>query len=625
MKKQILTLCAWLLALTPCALAVEISVADHGVRPNGTSDATAGVRAALRALIDKTNNAPGAEGGTLAFEPGEYHFYPAHACALVRYISNHDNGRFPRLFTLDVRGAKNLTIDGRGARFVMHGDVTPFLIEDSANIRVQNLTIDWAVPLLYEGTVLASDKGGFEVRVRDDEPFEVDRGAFVLRPEGAHYVMDSFYEFEADGSGQSAGPGDIWGWTYNAKQTGEKSVRFDITNPGEMRYPPKPGNIIFLRDNLRAASAFFVQQSGGVELDNITVFHAPGMGLIAQRSENITMRRSRMIPNESLGRQVAVNFDATHFVGCRGSVIVEDCEFRNMLDDALNVQGVYLQVVRQIDARTIQARMAHYQSQGHVVVGAGDRLRLARPDTLMPVGEAVVERAVRREPDGWTITFSAPLPFEARTLDVLENLSWIADVVFQRNKVDGNRARGILISTSGAVRIEQNRFNATGAAIRISGDARSWFESGPVSDVLIKNNEIVNPMRCAYGYAAIDIAPEITTPDDAGYYHRNIRIIENRFRLCDGGVLFARSVDGLVFDNNTVVRASDFPSLKRQEDAIVAEHCRNIQVSANRFTGFEGGIARVTLDTLTAPTVRITENQGLELRPVKTRQRQGQR
>jgi hypothetical protein len=603
------------LALAVSLRAADFAAADFGARPGTGEDCTPAARAALRALLA----AP--DGGTLAFAPGEYHFYPEHARPLVRHVSNHDNSRAPRRFTFALDGAKAVAIAGAGAatRFVFHGNVTPFLVENSAAVRVRDLVIDWSPPLLYEGEVLAADARGFEVRVRADEPFAVDDGAFVICAGGERLPVDAWCEFAADGGGQAAGSGDTYGFRYHATQTGARTVRFDTAGGGGgLRRPPAPGNIVFLRCNLRAAPAFFLEKSKNVALENITVHHAPGMGLLAQRCEDVALRRFSVVPDAKAGRHVSTHYDATHFTGCRGRVLIEDGEFRNMLDDAMNVHGVYLQVLRRVDARRLLARMAHFQAQGFTVVEPGDRVRLARQGTLMPAAEAAVTRVERRGPDTLLLAFDAPLAENAEPLDALENISWTADVVFRRNRVSGNRARGILVSTAGRVVVEDNLFNATGSAIRVSGDARSWFESGPVADVLIQGNTFLNPVRCAYGQAAIDLDPEVETPPGAAdfFYHRNIRILGNRFRLCDTGVLLARSVRGLEFSDNDIEYAADFPALNRQAAAFELVHCRDARLERNRIRG-RAAAPVLAADPASAPTVRVAPGQNIIVRETR--------
>jgi hypothetical protein len=106
--------------------------------------------------------------------------------------------------------------------------------------------------------------------------------------------------------------------------------------------------------------------------------------------------------------------------------------------------------------------------------------------------------------------------------------------------------------------------------------------------VLIRNNEFGD---CCYGAsewgrAVIDIDPEIADPHgNPECFHRNIRIEGNRFSTFDTGILFARSVDGLTFTENTVHRTESYPILRRKKTLLTFEVCRSIDVQENYMDG----------------------------------------
>ena len=86
------------------------------------------------------------------------------------------------------------------------------------------------------------------------------------------------------------------------------------------------------------------------------------------------------------------------------------------------------------------------------------------------------------------------------------------------------------------------------SAILVADDARSWFESGPVHNLTIRNN-VFN--RCAS--STIWINPE--NRKKAGAVHKNINIENNVFVLKnkEDMPLVYHSVDNLKVSNNLVV------------------------------------------------------------------------
>ena len=178
-----------------------------------------------------------------------------------------------------------------------------------------------------------------------------------------------------------------------------------------------------------------------------------------------------------------------------------------------------------------------------------------------------------------------PAPAEVKVGDALENLTWSPDVTIRNNDFDSNRARGLLVSTPGRVLIENNRFQSSGSAILIAGDANAWYESGAVRDVIIRGNEfgeacLSSPYQ--FGEGIISILPEIPKPELGLPFHRNIRIEDNTFRPSDFPVLYAKSVDGLTFSGNRIVRSRYFEPYHPRKATLTFEMCRAVRVERNQ-------------------------------------------
>jgi hypothetical protein len=150
--------------------------------------------------------------------------------------------------------------------------------------------------------------------------------------------------------------------------------------------------------------------------------------------------------------------------------------------------------------------------------------------------------------------------------DCLENISWEPSLLVRNCRFEGTNTRGLLVTTRGKVVIEDNVFYRTGMqAILIADDAKGWYESGPVRDVLIRGNRFE---ECGYNSTpdnyAIAIVPENPELVPGYAVHRNIRIEDNYFRVYDYPVLMARSVDGLTFLRNKIGASALLPAGERR-------------------------------------------------------------
>ena len=125
-----------------------LSAADFGAVPDdGKDDGPA-----IRAMLAEARKADGPV--TIRFAPKRYDFFAKTACK-VRYpvAAVHEQWDLVTPFHLDAM--KHVTIDGRGATFVMHGRMTPFVLAACEGVTVRNATIEQARPSVFELNVVA--------------------------------------------------------------------------------------------------------------------------------------------------------------------------------------------------------------------------------------------------------------------------------------------------------------------------------------------------------------------------------------------------------------------------------------------------------------------------------------
>ena len=145
-----------------------------------------------------------------------------------------------------------------------------------------------------------------------------------------------------------------------------------------------------------------------------------------------------------------------------------------------------------------------------------------------------------------------------------------------------NRARGALFSTPKKVVCSNNLFDHThGAAILLCGDCNGWYETGACRNVSIKNNRFVNALTANYQFtnAIISIYPEIPNLEaQQKYFHSNIRIEDNVFKTFDEPILYAKSVENLIYRNNKIIKNQDFKPFHWNKERFKLERTKNVKI-----------------------------------------------
>ena len=179
-----------------------------------------------------------------------------------------------------------------------------------------------------------------------------------------------------------------------------------------------------------------------------------------------------------------------------------------MMDDALNVHGVYLKVTAREGKHTLVGRFMHEQAFGYTWAMPGDSVRLVTSRDIQGLEGSFHVRSISPA-DGellkgareLRITFDEELPadYTPERQISMENLTRTPSVNFSHNLVRHNRARGILINTPRPVLIEDNTFDhVSGSAILFSTDNNMWYESGQTREVTIRRNLFQDVLTSLY-------------------------------------------------------------------------------------------------------------------------------
>jgi len=549
---------------------------DFGLRSGTHGDCTGLTTRALGMLDD---------GGTLQLEPGDYHFWPEAAERRFYNLSNNRAGE--KAVALLLHGRRNVTIDGNGAKLIFHGEILPFVLDACDTVTLRNFSIDWERPFLSQGEVVRAESSCVDIFIDTKKyPCEVRDGRLIFLGEGWEQgFTEGIFEVEAPHGRPAPGSGDNLGGKLQIEEGARDCGNSVFRLFGSFGKVAKPGNFLLLRHTHRHFPGVFAQHCRNVTLEGVNLHHAAGTAILAQFCENVALKKCNVKPAPESGRYFCALADASHFVNCKGRVVLSGCDFANQLDDATNIHGIHYRVDRVIGPKTLCIARGHFEQRGVPCGFSGDRVYFRNQETLLPVCSNII--AAVTPLDDWQlhVEFEEKLLLPAGVPVVMENLAWTPEILIENCRTRYNRARGILVSSPRKTCIKGNVLEPSGAAIKISGDADYWFESGAVSDVCIEGNTFGN---CCYGprpwgRTAIDIDPEIKDPWSAeACYHRNIKVTGNTFRSSHAGLLYARSVEGITFSDNRIEGGHSVERTHQMESRLTFDACRDIRVAGNR-------------------------------------------
>lgn len=543
---------------------------SFSLRPN--TEATL----AFRNLFNNTSKTSVHKNLTLL--KGNYVFQSKNADVREMYISNTigegeysaDAQKNIHKTAIVIENITDMEIDFNDSTFIMDGKMTHILIKNCDRLVLKNLNISAVMPNVHKMTVVKASP--FYVT------FEIDSSSKFGEENGEYYWYGTDYKLKFTDY-QNGG-----GWMPTAKPRNFNHIKRNSAHPlrgastikqvadrlFSVRYiSPKNyevGQVFYVYPTVREEVGIFIEGSKNITLQNITQRFNYSLAVVAQDSTNITVDSCDFSPEPGAEVDFTSFADFMQFSMCRGKIKVTDNNFSSAGDDACNVHGFHFKIT-ECKGDRLTVKFCHHQSYGFRCIHEGDIIAFIDPDTLLEVGRTKVLKAELRDKYYYDIT-TACLEAPLGVGGVIENISACPDFEFSGNTINRIVTRGILVTTRGKVRIENNKFLNTGASgILISDDASDWYESGCVQDVIIRGNAFMN---CEEN--AILIKPE--NKRFGGYVHSGILIENNLFVMNDAHMLNASSTSGIT------MRANVYKGKPLKGKWIVTENCENVSTDA---------------------------------------------
>lgn len=524
-----------------------LSVVDYGAVPDSDQDATD----AIEKAIGKAQ-----KGDTILFPKGTY-----------------------RISSVITVAKKGITLLGEEALLLQVGyDNTSTSYQSQAGffyVIGEDITIK-GFDFDYEDHVNVS---GLVTEVNSEESYFVvnlfDEFLDITGEEYFNYV----YSHDADGAvnGHVAGDGGGIKFTY----LGEGKVKVWYAATAQLdRLQVGEGMTLRLANS--TAPLFSVQGAVNTVFEDCTVYQGNMVWYVATRGENITFNRCRVTQREGSQQLMVTNTDIIHVDTLVGKLIVKDCQFDCLGDDALNVHtraGKILDLPSESDPGTFTMVNAWNEGSIESYWGkAGDTLEFYDKDTLLLKGTAKLESLY-----GTMLTVDQ-LPEGVNVGDAVANISVMPAVEVTGTTISRGRARGLLLQTRN-VKVENCNINRmSSSAILLACDYARWFEMGPSANIYIANNTVE---KCSivggtYGGIVVKASHDTGADDYPAGVHNNIEITGNTIKNSGGSGIFVSATKGLTITNNTITNAVPFSGVYTSStDAITLVNCEDVTLKDN--------------------------------------------
>lgn len=561
----------------------------------------------LRLLLENVKD----ENVVLQLTDSTYHFSPDHSTQKHCFVTNHENGFKSIAFIFE--NFKSVKIEGNGAKLIFHGRMMPFHFVNCDNISVKDLSVDWDIPFSFQGEVTAiNEQEGW----REIKPFtegfswELKKGriTFPNIDDFKFASLGSTLAFNKETKAVAHGAFDSSSRPTYVEQRPNGILRIHE----KMKHYPNVGTILHSKGpkgENRYAPAFQVMASSNVHFDNITIHHALGMGFLFETTDGIVIENSQIVLPEGSSRVVTTIADATHFCNCKGHILVNKCRFENMLDDGTNVHGTYVKVDELLAPNKLRVELDHFQQYGFDFAHVGDEMWfIHQPDPSRKSVNVVTEVAVVND-RFIELVFKDALPKETQIGDILENKTWNPTFTLSNCTIRNHRARNLILKTPLKTVIENNELSSMMSTILFRGETFYWYESGAVTDVLIRNNHITYSAYSGSEHAILYITPRLGQQFSSTHlFDSNIRFIDNTIETFGNRIVIADRVDGLLIKGNKITQTFDAEQIHPNAPMFDLINSKDVVFEKNTYKGECKTILKA--DKVSQSTVKTIKNKG---------------
>ena len=553
------------------AAGMTICIAEFGAVAGDGKDDTSALKSALAAAKQSGGSV------SIQFEPGRYDFFK-RAADKVNYPVTAVHLQWDFATPFHLNGFNNLTIDGNGATFMMHGRMTPFVLNACKGVTVRGVTVEHERPSVFELKVLSKKDGVVEYLAAQGDRYVIEKNQLIwLDADDNRQISNLTQEYD---------PLRDTTWRRGNPLAGAKTITAIGKRHIRIKYDPVSqvykniieGRSFQFRQTIRKECGAVIFECSDVSFEDMNIHSWNGLGFVGQFCRNITLRNLRMEPREGSGRTNAGFSDGIQMMNCRGRLVIEGCRIVGLHDDHINIYGQMMKLKSVESAQVIQVVYTSGETEGHINFREGDRVGFRNGETLADEGEGQVVKAELLDNQTMRLEIKGKIPEKPVWV---ENRTWIPDEVIIRNNYFGRVAtRSILIYLARRAVIENNFFHRIRMdAILLQTRDHRYALQNSVGELIVRNNVFY---ECTG--TLIRSNPQVEKLSANSKLYGTIEIKDNFVSMRQSSPLFInlRGFREVKLERNQIETTQPGEKLVRIAD------CQSVKLQPQRMVGFAG-------------------------------------
>jgi len=517
------------------------------------------------------------------FTKGTYHFYPYHALRKYCAIINQDNGE--KLIAIPIEGRSGTVFSGGGSRFIFHGPMMPFFLENGNEITLQDFTIDWHENLCLQGTVLNSSLTEIIISLDSGFPYAIENGFLMIPGHGWKAPVRELIEVDPETGAPALCSVENCGAPPFSKFSCEEIEPGVVKLSNLFTQKIRTDTKVILSSTDKSNPSIHICNCTNIVLNAVNIHQAPSIGITAEYCSNISIKNTTIMPTPGTQRLFSSTWDGIQIVNCRGAISIDNCILENQQHHGISCHGVYVRVSRIEKDGKVFVELLHERQKDTPVAFSGNTIRFLKKEDLRPVTQAEAKKVEKISADTILFHFHPESLGNLNKGDLLENVTFSPTLTIKDTVIRYTNGAGIIAGTAKPISITGNSFSTAGPAFKSTAEATYLFQSGAIADLAITNNTIANSGYLHNAEAIIEIVPR-------GFYQKmteqpfqkNIRISGNIIKAVNAAILLVENAAHIHVTENSIHHSLQLASTNSKNTVMTFFDCYSVILSENDFS-----------------------------------------